>query len=160
MGILDSLVAAATGGLGESVLHMMEKFFPADISPEQKTAFALAAQNIELQRAKDVAIAQGDAERALNERIAMYEGTASDLRAMPVLGPLLLMLRGAQRPVWGFGTLYLDYGVFSGLWSLPNPTVSNAFWMINVLVLGFLFGERALANVLPLVKQIVEAKRP
>ena len=31
--------------------------------------------------------------------------------------------------------------------------VQSVFWVINFLVLGFLFGERAMRNILPLLQQ-------
>lgn len=158
MGILDALTNVATGGLGQAILSAVEKYLPPDVSPEQRENFRLAAENIELQRARDFAAAQADAERVLNERISMYEGTASDLRQMPVVGPAMLFLRGAQRPAWGIATLILDYEVFSGAWQLADGVPSNCFWLINFLVLGFLFGERAMMNVLPLMKQLFDAR--
>lgn len=158
MGIIDALTNVATGGLGRDILSAVEKYFPPDVSPEQRENFRLAAENIELQRARDFAAAQADAERALNERISMYEGTASDLRQMPVIGPAMLFLRGAQRPAWGIATLCLDYEVFSGAWKLGDTVLLNCFFLINFLVLIFLFGERAVVNVFPLLKQLFDAK--
>lgn len=57
----------------------------------------------------------------------------------------------------------MDFMVFSGAWKIDEfvkivgnntigTNIESAFWMINFLVLGFLFGERAMKNVLPLFK--------
>ena len=46
---------------------------------------------------------------------------------------------------------------FMGRWQL-NPQQESALWVINFLVLGFLFGERAVQNVAPLIAEIM-AKR-
>lgn len=103
---------------------------------------------------------------AFQKRIREMEGTASDLKSAGALGKVVLFLRGVQRPLWGFSLLYLDFMVFSGKWELqPSlggiaasvagnlPSLESTFWMINMLVLGFLFGERALKNILPTIFQ-------
>jgi len=158
MSFFDALANAATGGLGQTILEGIKAYLPPDMSPEQKAQLALAAQNIELQKSVEFSKAQQEAEKDLSDRIAMYEGSAADLKGIPYVGTLMIFLRGAQRPAWGFATLYLDYGVFSGLWKLTDPVVSNAFWIVNFLVLGFLFGERAITNVMPFFTEMIKAK--
>jgi hypothetical protein len=158
MSFFDSLANVATGGLGKVILDGIKDYFPPDMTPEQKANIALAAQQIELQKTIEFSRAQQEAEKDLNARIEMYEGTASDLKSLPLVGPIMLFLRGAQRPIWGYATIYLDYGVFSGMWKLTDPIVSNAFWVVNFLVLGFLFGERAVMNVMPFVTDMLKAK--
>ena len=102
-----------------------------------------------------------EAQSAFDRRIADLEGTASDLKAVPILGQLMLFVRGAQRPLWGIGTGFMDVMVFSNQWHLPDEGPQPmAFWTINFLVLGFLFGERAIANILPLVIQFMQARAP
>lgn len=158
MSFLSDLANVATGGLGVQVIGAIEKYLPPDMTPEQKANIQLAADNLELQRTIAVNAAQNEAEKTLNERIAMYEGSSSDLKAIPILGSIMLFLRGSQRPVWGFATIALDYGVFSGTWKVTDTMQSNAFWVINFLVLGFLFGERAIMNVMPFFTQMILAK--
>jgi hypothetical protein len=68
------------------------------------------------------------------------------------------VLRGAQRPIIGYGTMYVDYMVFSGMWKLPDGPVTNAWFLSNALVLAFLFGERAIRNVAPLITDLLAAK--
>lgn len=59
-----------------------------------------------------------------------------------------------QRPIWGFALLYIDLKVFSGAWSMtPDSQTESAFWLLNLLILGFLFGERAVRNVMPMVNR-------
>jgi len=158
MSFFAGLAEIATGGLGKVIVDTIKDYFPPDMSPEQKANIQLAAQQIELQRTIAFNQAQNDAEKTLNERIAMYEGTASDLKAIPFLGALMLFLRGSQRPVWGFATILLDYQVFSASWKLDDPIISNAFWVVNFLVLGFLFGERAVTNIMPFITNMIQAK--
>ena len=53
----------------------------------------------------------------------------------------------------------MNYMVFSKTWDLSsNQQLESAFWIINFLVLGFLFGERAVKNVAPMVNDMI-AKR-
>ena len=79
------------------------------------------------------------------------------------LGRIVIFLRGAQRPIWGYFVLVMDIMVFSGRWNLVKLAeqtktasmvdIQSAFWIINFLVLGFLFGERAVKNVMPLLQK-------
>ena len=158
MSILDSIANVATGGLGSIIVDTLKTYFPPDLTPEQKANIQLVAANIELQKTIEVNKAIAAAEASLTERIATLEGTATDLKSLPILGPVMLFIRGSQRPLWGFGTLYIDFQVFSDKWTLVSPEMSSAFWLVNVLVLSFLFGERAVANVLPLVSDILKSK--
>jgi hypothetical protein len=79
-------------------------------------------------------------------------------------------LREAQRTIWGYALLILDFFVFSGHWDLVararqlgtgadagaativGGDLLAAFWIVNFLVLGFLFGESAISNLLPQLK--------
>jgi hypothetical protein len=100
-----------------------------------------------------------EADREFNARIRDLEGTAADLKSLPVLGNIMLFLRGSQRPIWGFCTLFLDYQVYSGAWKLTSGTQQEAaFYIINFLVLGFLFGERAVQNVMTYMSQFFTKK--
>ena len=99
------------------------------------------------------------AEAEFNGRIKDLEGTAADLKTIPVLGPVILFLRGCQRPAFGFFTLIMDWLVFSGAWTiLSGSRLESAFFTVNLLVLGFLFGERAVKNVMPLFERMMERK--
>lgn len=94
-----------------------------------------------------------------NKRITDLEGTAEDLKQAGFFGKVILFFRGAQRPIWGFATMYIDFQVYSGSWNLVEGSeTSKAFWIMNGLVLGFLFGERALLNIAPKIKDIMKSK--
>lgn len=123
---------------------------------EQKTELA----RIEADREKAQAVADNEATRALTDRIALLEGTASDLKAIPFLGTLMLFLRGAQRIIIGYGIIYCDYMWFSAAWTGMKPVQENALFFVNLIVLVFLFGERAVRNVLPLVADFLNARTP
>lgn len=151
--MLNKLVNVLSGGLANTVMDGIKAYFPPDMTQEQKAAVNLELQRIELEKQQAVSKAVAEAERAINERIAISEGTAKDLLALPVIGRLLIFARGAQRPVWGFATLFADYMWFSGAWPDLTAQQESALWVINLLVLGFLFGERAVQNVAPLIAQ-------
>lgn len=94
----------------------------------------------------------------LHENIGNHEGTSKDLKSIPVLGSIVLFLRGAQRPVWGFLTIYLDLRWFFGGLTFTEQQ-QTALIVINVLVLGFLFGERALLNLEPLLTRLINKQK-
>jgi len=159
-GIFDALTKLLPGGsIIDKAIDLAKDYFPPEASKEKVMEFQLRAQQLGWEHEKSVAAAMAEAEKSLNERIAQTEGTASDLKSMPILGPVMLFARGSQRPIWGFATLYMDYQVFSGAWTLGDPQVSGAFYVLNFLVGGFLFGERAIMNVAPMIKDIISAKK-
>ncbi len=141
-----------SSGLVDKLVDTAVKYFPPDITPEQKTQFELACRELQIKHAQQTQRLINQAEKLLTERISQLEGTAKDLLSLPVLGRLLLFLRGAQRPVWGFATLYLDWCWFA-FWQLSEQQ-EKALTIINLLVLGFLFGERAIQNVMPFFNQV------
>jgi hypothetical protein len=160
MNIFANILNAATGGLAEQIIGVVKTYFPPDMPPEKKAELQVELERIQLQREKQTNDATAAAEAALNERIREYEGTASDLKTIPYLGATMLFLRGAQRPIIGYGTIYLDFMVFSGGWTVtPGSQQDAAFWVINLLVFGFLFGERAVKNVTPMITQMMSAKK-
>ena len=142
-GGVDKVATAVTDGL--------DKLFTSD---EEK--LVLANKKLEIEKALKLEMTKMENEFSLavdeefNKRTLALEGTASDLKSIPILGNILLFFRGMQRVIIGYGTIVLDYKVFSGSWSLPDDTLKSAFWIINFLVLGFLFGERTLKNILPI----------
>jgi len=159
MNFFAKIASIATGGLAQQVIGVVEKYFPPDLSPEKKAEIQIALERVQMEREKNANDASREAEQSLNQRIREHEGTASDLKTIPYLGPLMIFLRGAQRPIIGYGTIYLDFQVFSGSWSLVPGTQESAFWIVNLLVLGFLFGERAVKNVAPLLTQMMNGRK-
>ena len=144
MKLLKDLAGMVTGRLPGLITDAIQAVLP--LSPEDKAkvdaAVTAAAHEHELAMLK----AMGDAEQQLTARIAKLEGTASDLRTIPIIGPLMIFLRGAVRPLFGGAILVWDWQVLSGHWKVPDEEL---FRILNILVLGFYFGERALKNVLP-----------
>lgn len=154
--MFDKIASLFTGGLASTVMDGIKTYFPPDMSDEQKAAVNLELQKIELQKQIEVNKAIAEAEKALNERIAQHEGTAKDLQALPIVGRVIVFARGCQRPLWGFGVMWADLQWFSGQWADLSQQQESALWVINFLVLGFLFGERAIKNVAPLISQVMK----
>lgn len=155
--LIGGLTEVATGGLADRAMKVAEKWFPPDMSEEQKMQARLAMKELESKIRSEMEREALSAEEALTQRIATLEGTASDLKAIPFFGPVALFLRGLQRPAWGFMTMWIDVHVFSGSWELADKELS-AVWIVNLLVLGFLFGERAVRNLLPLAERVIGFK--
>ena len=160
MDIFSKIADFVTGGTLKTVTDVVMAYLPPDMSPEKKAEIQLAAAAQEAANKLSALTMAHEMDKDFNKRITDLEGTASDLKSLPIVGPILLFFRGAQRPVWGFATIYLDYQVFSNNWSvLPGSQQSAAFYVINVLVLGFLFGERAIQNVMPYIIQYFGVKQ-
>ncbi len=75
----------------------------------------------------------------------------TDFIGVPFLGRFVLFIRASMRSIWSIAILWTDMKVFSGSWTLEAGTqVESAFWIVNLLVLGFWFGEKAISAILPL----------
>lgn len=148
--LFSGFVNTITGGLGNKIIDTAKEYWPPDMSPEKKAQFELAMQNLELKIRDQANQEAADSDRRLNERINSQEGTANDLKMIPIIGPIVIFLRGCQRPMWGFATMYFDYK-----WFVNNASFTEnqeyALIGINLMVLIFLFGERSIKNVLPMV---------
>jgi hypothetical protein len=157
MGIMSSIGDALTGGLGSTLatgaMEIIKNRFPAKLSEAEGKALEIELIALNNNQMAQLAKLANDQTEEFNTRIKEMEGTAKDLKGIPILGPIVLFMRGVQRPVWGFGTLYLDYKWFAGEWVLDEQQASAAT-IINLLVLGFLFGERAIKNLEPLLMKI------
>lgn len=159
MAIFDRLADLFGGGLVTSVLDTMKAYLPPDMTPQEEGALKLELERMAFEKQKQADAMLADAERQVTDRISLLEGTATDLRAVPIIGPLMLFMRGIQRPVWGFAVLYADMMWFSGKWGQMSAQQESALWVINLLVLGFLFGERAVANLAPIISEVMARRK-
>lgn len=149
LGIFEKILGVMGGGIVESVAGVIDQFH---VSEEERTALQIALEDSRRKDLMAALTAAHEADVEFNQRIRDIEGTAKDLKAIPIIGHVLILARGAQRPVWGFATIYLDWMSFSGQWSMTQAQESILL-AINLLVLGFLFGERAVQNVMPFLGQ-------
>ena len=159
MAIFDKIASLFGGGLVDSVLDTVKAYFPPGMTPQQEAELKLELERLAFEKQKQADAMLADAERQVTERISLLEGTATDLRAVPIIGPLMLFARGIQRPVWGFAVLYADMMWFSGKWGQMSTQQESALWVINLLVLGFLFGERAVANLAPVISEVMASRK-
>ncbi len=124
---------------------------------EEKREFQLEVQKWAHQKEMEMLKASTEAQEVLNKRVAEQEGTAKDLLQAGWLGRVILFLRGVQRPVWGFSTIYFVWQWYSG--ALPQtPENYRLTFILILLVGGFLFGERAIKNVAPVIKDMLLAR--
>lgn len=153
MKLLEKVTNFVGGSLFKEIKEGVMAYFPPDLSPQQRAQMELALEKVTAEKAAEVNRQLTEAAIQLDKRIAEQEGTAKDLLAMPILGRIVLFLRGLQRPTWGFAALYLNYE-----WLLGGHTFSQqqntGMIVINILVLGFLFGERTIKNLEPLIIKV------
>lgn len=151
------LLKAVTNFLGGSLFKEIKEgvmaYFPPDMTPKEKAELELKLQDLLHKKQLEANSLLHESAVQLDKRIAEQEGTASDLRAIPFLGTIVLFLRGVQRPLWGFATLYMDYRWFFETRALSEQQ-QTAMIIINLLVLGFLFGERTVKNLEPLISKV------
>ena len=154
MGMLDFLTGGVGSELAKGAMDIAKGFFPAKLSEEDEQRLAMQLQSLTNNHVKEMRVVANEEQAEFNGRIKDLEGTASDLKTIPIIGPVIIFARGLQRPVWGFATLYIDFKWFSGIWTLDEQQ-TNAMYLINLLVLGFLFGERAIKNLEPLITKLL-----
>jgi len=158
MSILSKVGNFFTGGLGNAIVDTVKDYFPPSMSEQEKAELTQRITKAANEQANEAARIINEETAEFNKRIKDMEGTAEDLKSVPILGPLVIFLRGCQRPVWGYSTLYMDFMVFSGRWAELSEMQESALWIINLLVLGFLFGERAIKNLMPLIERLIKIK--
>ena len=166
---LTDLVKALPATIGDSVAGAL----PEKTSVDERAGIAREVQKAVSTQTIELLEAARDREVEFNRQVDELQGTTKDLLAGGLLGRIALFLRGLQRPVWGYAVLGLDFMVFSGAWKVKLPDevlqktgdastavvssgldIEMVFWTINLLVLGFLFGERAVKNVLPAIQNL------
>ena len=148
---LDQALAELTGA---KLAAEIASRLPACVGPEEKTELEKEFTCLIDERLCDLKITKTALENEANQKIEALAQTTNDLEKVPFFGTIGLFLRGMQRPIWGFALLYIDLKVFSGAWSMtPDSQTESAFWLLNLLILGFLFGERAVRNVMPMVNR-------
>jgi len=158
MSFLSKAADFLSGGLGSAIVDTVKDYFPPSMSDQEKAELSMRINEAANKQANEAAKIANEAEAEFNQRIKDLEGTAKDLKSIPIIGPIVIFLRGCQRPVWGYSTLYMDFMVFSDKWKSLTETQEGALWIINLLVLGFLFGERAIKNLMPLIERLIKIK--
>jgi hypothetical protein len=150
LGLAGKVAGLFGGKVVEKTISAIKEYFPPSMSEKEKAGIEAAIRKIEGERAIEAQALVVRETEVFNDRIKAMEGTAEDLKSIPYIGAILIFLRGTQRPVWGFATLYFDYMAFSSSTAMTDLQL-KMLMAINLLVLGFLFGERAVKNILPLI---------
>ena len=158
MSVLSSITDFVGGGLFKEIKQGIMSYFPPDMTPQQKADTELKLQEFLHKKELETNNIIAESAKHLDNRIESQEGTASDLKQLPIIGRLVLFLRGLQRPLWGFFTMYIDF-----IWFTTETNYSEqqqtALIVINILVLGFLFGERTIKNLSPLIIKVFGGKK-
>jgi hypothetical protein len=144
-------------GLIAKGLDFVNKRWPPNMSEADRKQMELVVQEMLHNQQIELMQAAREDEQLFNERTIALEGTAKDLKTIPYVGGLVIFLRGAFRPIFSYAVLYWDWEYFTaGLtWTERQETLLLA---VNLLVLVFFFGERALKNVMPLIIQVFTGK--
>ena len=161
MSIFTKIADALGGSVIKEGFNVIKSYFPPSMTDQEKAAAELAYQQFAHDTDMQLRTQLNEAEQEFNQRIKDLEGTATDLKTIPIIGHIIIFLRGAQRPAWGIFTLYADYMIFSGSWIIPTGDAQRMpmLFAINILVLGFLFGERAVKNLTPFIMQFFGVKK-
>lgn len=164
MGFASAVADFFGGGIVSTITDTVKAYFPPSMSEVEKSELAARIREAEHKREIELMQLANEADREVTNRAAELEGTASDLKSLPFVGSIIIFIRGCQRPMWGLFTMYMDWKVFSGGWNIQLSAENGwtphglAFWTVNLLVLGFLFGERTVKNLLPLVTQFMATR--
>ena len=160
MSLIAGIASFLKGDFVKNALDFYNDRFPPNMSEGDKAAMrVLIEENSHTQAMEITELAQRTQE-AFDKRTIELEGTARDLTAVPYVGALIIFLRGAFRPLFSYMTLYLDFVFFTTNTSAWTEQKVTLFIIINIMVIGFFFGERMLKNIMPLITRLLEAKQP
>lgn len=160
MGLFTKIADFLGGSTVKTIADTVKAYFPPSMSEKEKAELGAEIARAEYAREIKLLSLANAADEEFNKRMRDMEGTAADLKAVPIVGHIIIFARGCQRPAFGIFTLIMDYQVMSGGWSIELQSPKGiAFVVINILVLTFLFGERAIKNVMPLILDFFFAKK-
>jgi len=149
--IFSGLANLLTGGIGDRVMNVIERQFPGKLTPQETAQLQQSLAEIDAEREKQGEAALAEATRLHNERVAQYEGTASEVKDMFLIGPLIILIRSLFRPLCSYAVVYMDYIYFTSNADGWPDNSTMLLVVMNVIVLGFWFGERTIKNLMPLI---------
>ncbi len=148
---LDKSVKALSG---EEMAKRILEALPTTFDEQVQKNISLKIESLIDKQTSDIKIARANLKAEIDSRIQALASSTKDLEKVPVVGTLGLFIRGMQRPIWTLSLLYVDLKVLSNSWTITaGSQVESVFWLLNLLILGFLFGERAVKNVMPVINQ-------
>lgn len=166
MGFLSSITDFFGGGLVKTISDTVKDYFPPSMSDKEKAELSARIREEEHRYERDIMKLAVEADKEVTRRAAELEGTAKDLKTIPIIGPFIIFIRGCLRPAFGCFTLFTDWQIFCGAWDVKMTTEAGAdtaegllVLALNILVLGFLFGERTVKNLMPLFTKFMEARK-
>jgi len=158
--VATKIVGFLSGGLGSKIIDGVKDYFPPSMSEKEKSDLQLKIMEITRVQENELIKLANEQDVEFNQRIKDMEGTAADLKAIPIIGNIIIFLRGCIRPIFCYVTIYMDLMVLSGGWNLSGEMRLQMIMLIlNILVLGFVFGERGIKNIMPLITKLVEVKK-
>lgn len=159
MNILSKVIDSFGGSIIKEGFDIVKAYFPPSMSNAEKASAQLAYERFVHKKQRDAGNDALRVDQEFNQRIKDMEGTAADLKTIPILGPIIIFLRGSLRPFWGWFCAYADYKVFSGSWVLDSPEYRQTLFALNIMVFIFIFGERAVKAVMPFLKGFLGEKK-
>lgn len=154
MAIFSAIKTFLGDGFASKVMDFVRDRWPANMSEEQKAQMEILVREVTHRQEVELLEIASKSEAEFNQRIKDLEGTAADLKSIPIFGTLVIFLRGTQRPIWGFFTLYMDFIWFTTDTMTWSQQQNTAAIIINIIVLTFLFGERTILNLSPLIERV------
>ena len=146
------------GSTAKTIVETIKDYFPPSMTEKEKVELSMKIEQVESEKNLRTMELINEGNREFNNRMKEMEGTAADLKTVPIVGHIIILARGAQRPLWGLATMYIDFQVLSGAWSSAGEArLQLILFVINFLVLTFLFGERAIQNILPFVAPLISS---
>lgn len=158
--IIGKVLGVLSGGITDRALDIIEKQFPGKLGPQEKAQLTLELKNLDHERELAAERAGQEAMEALNRRIADYEGTAKEIKDMWLIGPVIILLRSMFRPVASYATIWMDFSYFTKDGAGWPEGSAGLLLAINLIVLGFWFGERTIKNLMPLFLAWLDKRQP
>ena len=158
MSFLTGIWGAVTGKVPDVLGRAVDRVLPERLTEKEREEIRLAVMQATHEYEVNMLKLANEAELAFNDRLRDLEGTASDLKAVPVIGPLMLVVRGSVRPVVSLFVAWWDWRLLSGAWEW-RPEFLEWLLAMNTIVFVFYFGERASRNVIPHVVRKLQNDR-
>jgi len=156
-GLVSGIKTLLTGKVGKSIEGILDRIVPTKLSDSEKAKIKMEIVQIEHEQQIEVMNMIQNETVEFNQRIKDLEGTARDLSQFGFFGKIIIFFRGVQRPLFGFGVFIWDWFYFSEPADFTSEQ-SKLLFVVNLLVLGFLFGERAVKNVAPIIGTVLAGK--
>jgi hypothetical protein len=154
MSLLDigkKIVGGVTGLLTGNPITSTVLDALSGVDPLKKAEIEIKVKEIEHKINMEASTLGHTIQTEFNEHVEAMTGTAKDLMAMGKLGKFMLFVRGMQRPGVVALVCLFDYNCYINM-AVYSDRAMTLLTAMNIVVLATLFGERAIKNVLPLLR--------